>query len=84
MYDKYTTATQFSVNGSQLPKHKGILLVNNDKSNKLTATLRFLTTSGGTADINFYLPAETKEFVPMQAWAGVTMSGSGLTGWLLN
>lgn len=82
MYDKYTTATQFSVNGSQLPKHKGLLFLNTSQVSTGSATMQFLNTSGGTTNINFYVYPQSQQFIPMQAWAGITMPG--VTGWLLN
>ena len=84
MYDKYTSASQFSVNQSKLPKHKGLLFTNNNKSgDPSTATMQFLNVSGATTNINFYIPVSSHSFVSMEAYAGVTMQ-SGVTGWLLN
>ena len=83
MYDKYTSASQFLVNQSKLPKHKGLLFVNSDKSNSLTATMQFLNVSGATTNISFQFLASSNNFIPMEAYAGVTMQ-SGVTGWLLN
>lgn len=81
MYDKYSQATQFSVNGSKLPKHKGLLLVNSGKSTGY-ATMQVLNSSGTTGNINFWVSTENQTIIPIEMYAGVTMAG--ITGWLLN
>ena len=82
MYDKYSSASQFSVNGSKLPKHKGLLFINSSKANS-TATMQIVNANGSTGNIAFQILQETTNFLPIEAYAGVTL-GTGVTGWLLN
>jgi hypothetical protein len=83
MYDKYSQATQFSVNGTKLPKHKGLLLINSDKTNNAYARMQVLNVSGTTGNIDFYVSAAASSIIPIECYAGVTMQ-AGVTGWLLN
>lgn len=83
MYDKYFTTTPFAINGTRLPKHKGIMLTNTGTIAGATATFQFFQTGGATTNVIIPTLQNTMQIIPIQAFSASSMA-AGVTGWLIS
>lgn len=81
MYDKYSTANQFSLGSSKLPKHKGILF-SGGVAATTASTIHVVNTAGVTSAMSIIIN-ESPYILPMQVYAVPTLA-SGLTAWYIN
>ena len=80
MYDKYFTATPFTV-GTKIPKHKGILLAG-ATAGGTKCTFHFVNTNGSTFSSTIDI-SQTPYILPMQIYTMPSMA-SGMTAYYLN
>lgn len=81
MYDKYFSGNTFTVNGSKLPKHKGIL-ISGGTATTPTSSFYLLNSGGNTISVPIAIN-QSPYILPIQVY-GVNTLAAGLTAYYLN